>query len=281
MAETRLNIHVPPDATPKTTIDLIYASTLPEAPETFETSKELLSYANLHGLGSNRTEITSMAGLLNLLAEDKTHIGLSETGRAFAQLPEDAQADVLHVLLYTGWSSMKPTHFLPSWAYRQCCDYYWDAAQLNLTTAALDTLVNETISNARETFSQTNTAVDAVSFSRKSLTGVHKWLEALTPPVLTEKQFTRRAFCPPAALTLALGWAMEDLQAVEDADILLTPERQERLCRACLLEPSALDRALDWAAVTYPSIYSAPARSGVFGRTIRLKRRPTLQELVQ
>jgi hypothetical protein len=123
--------------------------------------------------------------------------------------------------------------------------------------------------------------VDAVSFSRKSLTGVHKWLEALTPPVLTEKQFTRRAFCPPAALTLALGWAMEDLQAVEDADILLTPERQERLCRACLLEPSALDRALDWAAVTYPSIYSAPARSGVFGRTIRLKRRPTLQELVQ
>jgi len=270
---------VPTDATPQTTVDLIYALTRDGSPVKFDTSKEMLDFASSVGI-STRSEIQTFATYLGLLEKNDTGIGLSESGRAFSQIHGDAQADVLHVLMYIGWSETAPLNFLPSWAYRRCCDTYWDAGGFEISSAFLDHLVEGTTSVARETFSDTDAAVDEVSFSRKSLSGIHKWLEPLNPPVLIEKRFKRRNFCPPAALSLALGWVIRDLRAIEDSDILLTPQKQEALCRICLLEPIALNRALDWAIVSYPNLYSQAARSGVFGRTIRLKHRPTLQDFI-
>jgi len=277
MASEKLAIHVRPGSTPQTIIRLTDA--MIQSGSRFASVKELLDFSNSLGLGTY-SEIKTSLVEFGFIDETKDGIILSDGGQDFTRISSDAQADVLHVLMYIGWSETAPLNFLPSWAYRRCCDTYWDAGGFEITSAFLDHLVEGTTSAARETFSNTGAAVDEVSFSRDSVRGIHKWLEPLNPPVLIEKRFKRRNFCPPAALSLALGWVIRDLRAIEDSDILLTPQKQEALCRICLLEPIALNRALDWAVVSYPNLYSQAARSGVFGRTIRLKHRPTLQDFI-
>src|SRR5690606_18800276 len=118
------------------------------------------------------------------------------------------------------------------------------------------------------------------------LTGAHKWMEALQPEVLEKsgreyRRFTRREFCPPELLIMAIGYILRDDPDATELDILLTPERRDALCQICLLEPSALDRALDWALPAFPTVISPGTTAGYYGRFVRLHKRPTFEDLIR
>ncbi len=51
------------------------------------------------------------------------------------------------------------------------------------------------------------------------------------------------------------------------------------LSRACLLEPTALDRALDWMLPLYPQVIEPGTHAGVYGRFVRLRKMPELSDL--
>jgi hypothetical protein len=226
---------------------------------------------------------------MGILSKVDGAIQLSRDGHAIARVREEARSDLLHFLIYTGWDRHRPLEFLQSWGYRNCCDRYWSAGEVQLTGAYLDRQVEETISVARETFTALNVgAFDEISFSRKSLNGAHRWLLALQPPVLhpnspdaKERTFRRRDFCPPELVVMALAWVLRDEAVVADVDILLTHEKREALCKVCLLSPESLDRVLDWAIPTFPKLLSPGTRAGAYGRFIRLRKIPTLEDVIR
>lgn len=47
----------------------------------------------------------------------------------------------------------------------------------------------------------------------------------------------------------------------------------------CLLEPAALDRALDWMLPLSPQVIEPGTRAGVYGRFVRLRKMPKLSDL--
>jgi len=81
-------------------------------------------------------------------------------------------------------------------------------------------------------------------------------------------------------LLLALGYVAQQTEAEIGIDLLLTPERREMLCHVCLLEPAALDRALDWMLPLYPQVIEPGTRAGVYGRFVRLHKMPELSDLI-
>ncbi|MBN1877088.1 MAG: hypothetical protein JXA33_22890 [Anaerolineae bacterium] len=119
-----------------------------------------------------------------------------------------------------------------------------------------------------------------MSLSKFSLVGATHWLKALTPPVIENDIFTRRHFCPPELALLALGWVGQATNGDLCIDFLLTPERRESLCRICLLDPSALDRVLDWTLPLYPTVVQPGTGAGVYGRFVRFLRWPELRDLL-
>lgn len=287
MAGIKLNIHIQPDANPDNvsrTIGLLASGT----DLTFPTQKDLLELLEENNIGS-RIELTSTATSMGILSKVDGAIQLSRDGHAIARVREEARGDLLHFLIYTGWDRRRPLEFLQSWGYRNCCDRYWSAGEVQLTGAYLDRQVEETISVARETFTALNVgAFDEISFSRKSLNGAHRWLLALQPPVLhpnnpdaRERTFRRRNFCPPELVVMALAWVLRDEAVVADVDILLTHEKREALCQVCLLSPESLDRVLDWAIPTFPKLLSPGTRAGAYGRFIRLRKIPTLEDVIR
>jgi hypothetical protein len=121
----------------------------------------------------------------------------------------------------------------------------------------------------------------SISFSTKSVRGVRKWLEALSPPVLEENVFTRRNFCHPELMLLAAAWVFQRTDADLGIDLLLTPARREAICRLCLLEPAALDRTLDWMLPTFPHIVVPGTTAGAYGRFLRFLKWPTFADLLR
>jgi len=287
MAGIKLNIHVQPDANSDNVLRTI--KLLASYPDlTFPTQKELLELLEENNIGS-RIELSSTALSMRILEKTDSSIQLSRDGHALAHVREEARGDLLHFLMYSGWDARRPLTFLQSWGYRNCCDRYWAAGEVQLTSAYLDRQVEETISQAREAFAAMNVGeFDEISFSRKSLTGAHKWLLALQPPVLhpdnpdaKDRTFRRRNFCPPELIALALAWVLRDETTVTSVDILLTPEKREALCKACLLSPEALDRVLDWAIPTFPALLSPGTRAGAYGRFVRLHKIPTIEDVIR
>jgi hypothetical protein len=63
------------------------------------------------------------------------------------------------------------------------------------------------------------------------------------------------------------------------ADLLLSPERRQALCRICLLEPTALDRALDRALPAFAALVEPGTRTGAYGRFLRIKAFPTIEAI--
>lgn len=287
MAATKLNIHVQPDANPENTLRML--STLYSNPELeFLSSKEMLEFLDEQGIGS-RTELTSTATSTGLLDKTSQNISLSALGQTFVRIREEVQSDLLHFLMYTGWDAKNSLNFLQSWGYRNCCDRYWALEEFQLTSSYLDRQVEETITEAREYFDALQVSdFDEVSFSRKSLTGVHKWLLALQPQILfpntheaKDRVFRRRDFCPPELVTLALAWVLRDESTITGIDILLTREKREALCKVCLITPEALDRVLDWAIPTFSSVISPGTSAGFYGRFVRLHKVPTFEDIVR
>lgn len=287
MASDKLAIHVLPDSNPQNVGEMILRLAA-ESDLQFASSKELVEYLRDEGVNANDW-VQSTSVSMGILAKMDGAIRLSSDGLALSRIREDVRGDLFHFLMYSGWDARHPLDFLQSWGYRNCCDRYWSAGEAHLSAAFLDRQVEETINEARDAFTAMNVReFDEISFSRKSLTGAHKWLLALQPQVLhpnspdaKDRTFRRRDFCPPELVVLALAWVLRDETNVTGVEILLTREKREALCKVCLLSPEALDRVLDWTIPTFPALISPGTRAGAYGRFVRLHKLPTVEDVIR
>lgn len=286
MALDQLAVHIVPDANPVNVNEMLQA--LKNEEHVFSLAKDLVEHLAEKGISSNSWVQLAAVGMGLLLDKEHGGLKLSDQGRAFVALREDVRSDILHFLMATGWDPARPTEFLPSWAYRACCDQYWSTATLTLTDAYLNRQVQDMVNATRAEFERMGVGpFKEISFSRKSLTGALKWLDALQPPVLSRSEerspyvFSRRSFCPPELLMLSLGHVWGNEVDVLDSELLLSREKREQICRLCLLDPDALDQTLDWALSIFPHLAEDGTSAGVYGRFIRLHKLPTLVDVVR
>jgi hypothetical protein len=283
MASIKLSIHIPHDnsAAPDTVLSLV--EELSSTPDrVFETSKELQEYLMEVRGTPNRSELVATARNLGILTESEHGLQITELGLALRKIRDDTRKDLLHFLMYSGWSENSPQSFLPCWAYRHICDEYWKMGEVDLSNNFLDQQVGETINIAHATFSSLSVGeFDEIAFSRQSIHGAHNWLEAVNPQVIEGKTFKRRTFCPPELLMMAISHVLEAEDNVLGIDILLTPDKRERISKICLLEPDSLDRVLDWTMPIFSNLITPGTTAGFYGRFIRLSRRPTLADMVR
>jgi hypothetical protein len=193
--------------------------------------------------------------------------------------------DLLHYFHYTLWSQTIPARHGFSWIYRQFTNLLWHANQTLADDTFLKPAVGELIGmvESEPVFADgigRSTRAGTVSLSTSSLVGALNWLAALQPPVITQQHFARRFFCPPELIVLALGWVARTSGGEIGIDMLLTPKRREALCMLCLLDPSALDRVVDWSLPLYSSILRPGTRAGAYGRFVRFVQWPQLANLV-
>ncbi len=271
MVEHHLTFHVPQEAEPGALIPLLEAINAEQMQ--FDTVASLLNFSQQHGLIS-RTEINIFANDCGLLQKDQTgSIVLSEKALLVLRLKPETRPDIIHYLVYSGWQIEKPFEKTVLWSYRQVVDLLWRQPGADIGKIA-NIIAEEIRNHIQDTFESDP------SFSPKSIRGVRKWLEALTPPVIENNIFTRRHFCPPELALLALGWVGQTAGGEVGVDLLLTPERREALCRVCLLDPAALDRVLDWTLPLYPTVVRPGTGAGVYGRFIRFLKWPELSDLL-
>lgn len=213
---------------------------------------------------------------------------LSPEGQALAQVCRQKPVlwgEILHFLHYTRWSPLEPTAHGFSWIYRQFTQLLWHANQVLVDDTFLKPAVGTLIGtveaeSAFATSIGSKTRAGTVSLSTSSLVGALNWLAALQPPVLNEQMFSRRFFCPPELMVLALGWVAQTSGSELGIDVLLSPERREALCMLCLLDPAALDRSIDWSLPLHAECIRPGTRAGSYGRFVRFVRWPQLADLV-
>jgi hypothetical protein len=272
MAGSRLTVHIPQEANPDALIPLL--NLMYEQKLSFPDVKTLVAFTKESGLGS-RSELQNFAAVCGLLQRnEKGHIALSRDGWVISRLKSDIKADLIHFLMYTGWKDSSKAN-TELWAYREIVDFLWFRADVEVLS--IGPSLNEEVRNkALEMF-----AAD-VSFSPKSIRGARKWLSAVTPPVIeSESTFSRRHFCPPELALLATGWVAQQTEGELEIDFLLTPERREMICKVCLLDPTALDRVLDWTLPLYPEVMVSGTSAGVYGRFLRLLKWPEMSDLLR
>ena len=285
---TSLTFHVPPDAGPDDTLALL--QTLDDNPDvSFETYKDLSAWAESnYGAGGRKNDAHKMAQIAGLLTRDgRTPTGdgasiitLTPLGRQLLSVRRERCFEVAHFILYTGWERHHGEAQGPLWSYRTICDTLWTHAEINVSE--MNRAITNTVSSQiDEEFPQHS---KDLSFGPKSVAGVIRWLERLEPPAVQQKVFRRRASCSAELMLLALGWVYRDVlpaagaDAGGPADLLLTAERREALCRVCLLDPAHLDRLLDWTVSVYPRYVGEGTRAGSLGRFLRLYRAPRLED---
>lgn len=280
MAATKLAVHIPTETEP-TNITQLTTLLSEHSDLAFSTGKGLQEFAGTIGL-STRQEIRIIAAQLGLLVNTGDSIALSDTGQIFAGLKDNIKSDILHFFFYTGWDKSAPLEFLPAWSYRVLSDDYWGQQEVVLDGDYLESRVQEIINRTEQYFHNLGVSeFEGVSFSRKSLNGLHKWLESLNPSVIEDGRFTRRAFCPPELLLLAVGYVLGGQDDAVEADLLLSREKREAICRVCLLDPNAFDRTLDWMLPIFPAVISPGTTAGFYGRFVRLHKLPELVDIVR
>lgn len=272
MVTKAVTVHVPPEAEPDKLIPLLNLMQVNSL--RFESVGELLAYTDEQGLG-RRSELHLFAEMCNLLEHDNSGtIQLTEEAQAIASARPEVKADLIHFQIYTSWNEQMPREKTESWAYRQVVNALWQRAPIGIQEVAY--LISEEV---------TNSAIDefdeSVSFSAKSVRGMRKWLEALSPPAIENNHFTRRSFCHPELLLLAIGHVAQTSQVELGIDMLLTPPRRETICRLCVLDPAALDRALDWMIPAYPAVVVPGTSSSTYGRFLRLHKWPSFADLAR
>lgn len=225
---------------------------------------------------------------LGLVSKTRGGYRLTDGGRALYSIgarKQEVAMELLHFLHYSLWDRANPLENTFSWSYRMYCESLFQRntcalslASMTLLTAELATLITES-----EMFGAhiRNTKKGAVSLSTNSLNGMNHWLRRLVPPVIENDTFTVRAFCSPELLLMAIGFVSRETQAEMGVDQLLSTERREAICKVCLLETNALDRALDWMLPLYPQVVQPGTRTGSYGRSIHLLYLPTLNDLLQ
>jgi hypothetical protein len=278
MATTQLAIHVPQEATPENVSAMLAA--IRDHQSTFKTVDDLLRFTVEEGIGG-RTEMQSIAQHMGLLHKSVEGITISSNGNLVIGLKEALRPEIFHFLFYTGWNRSEPRSFLPAWAYRQTTDRYWTEGTLELNSESANLAVADIIAQAETSFAELGVEdIEGISFSPKSLRGVRKWLEALTPPVIEKDTFSRRTFCSPELLLLAIGWAFHAEADPVGVPLLLSRDRREVICRLCLLDPNHFDRVLDWMLPRFPKVIESGDKAGFYGRSIRLRKMPTLEDIV-
>lgn len=278
MAAFQLAIHIPPEATPTNITTLLHA--LVENEIEFTSVDELIQFMMELDVG-NRTEIQAMAERIGVLDKQKNSIKVSSIGRLLTQFKPAIIPEILHYLIYTGWDENQPESFLPAWAYRSICDHYWEVSEFKISDESNERLVSEIILKAETTFATlVSGEIGDVSFSEKSLRGAKRWLDALNPPVIVKNVFSRRTFCPPELLLLAIGWLFRKEPDPIGVPLLLARPQREVLCRLCLLDPKFFDRTLDWLLPRFPKIILSEDKAGFYGRSIRLRKLPSLKDLI-
>lgn len=278
MAVEKLAIHVLPDSNPSNVSDLIYQ--LARTPDlSFKTNRELVEFMKNSGSKSNEW-MASTATKMGILSRTDHGPIITPTGIALARASRAILGDLLHFLLFTGWSEDEPFQFLQSWSYRQICERYWQQGRVGLSTEYKNRVASDITADALEWFSKYGDYSSA-SFGLKSIKGAHDWLAALRPPVLEGSTFTRRTFCPPELLVLAFGYVLRNEEGATEFDTLLSPGIRTAICQACLLDPVNLDKTLDWAMSVFPDLISPGTSAGSYGRFVRLHKLPTIEDIVR
>lgn len=272
MVTTSITAHIPEDAGPDKLLSLLVQMRIDDV--SFSSLSELKDYADEYGFG-RRPELPSFAKFCGFLQQDESgFVGLSEDGCILADVRPEVRGDIAHCRIYTLYDPVQPSINTESWAYQQVVNGFWQHSPVNVLSAH-DAVVEEASNTALELFGA------SISFSTKSVRGVRKWLEVLSPPVLEENVLTRRSFCHPELMLLATAWACQRSDADLGIDLLLTPARREAICRLCLLEPAALDRTLDWMLPTFAHIVVPGTTAGAYGRFLRFLKWPTLADLLR
>lgn len=195
----------------------------------------------------------------------------------------DLWGDLTHYLHYILWNIEPEPISGFSWTYQKFTDEVWTLGEFDLSVE-LKEAVATTLINLAEVDAKIDVEAlskNAVSLSRDSISGVITWLKSLVPPVFENDHFTRRSFCHPELLLLATGHVAQTSEVELGIDMLLTPPRREAICRLCVLDPAALDRALDWMIPAYPAVVVPGTSSSTYGRFLRLHKWPSFADLAR
>lgn len=281
MAPDKLLIHIRPDAYPEN-IGAFLHQISRHTDRYFDSVADMIDFAFEAGIKKDEGEsIAAMVQLLGLVLRDAEGVRITDKGLSFLQIREDVQNDVLHYLFYSIWSAGMPGTAIKSWSYRYNVDRYWHLQTVTLNSDNITRRVEEAHNDAEAAFAAIGISdLDPTSFGTKSLSAIHKWLASLKPPVIEDNAFSRRAFCAPELLLLALGWVVGQ-EGLPDTDVLLSHETREAICRVCLLEPTAFDRALDWMIPIFPQVIAPGTTAGFYGRFVRLHKLPELADVVR
>ncbi|MDQ2809986.1 MAG: hypothetical protein M3Z04_24160, partial [Chloroflexota bacterium] len=200
----KLTFHVAEDAGPHSLIPILETlATLP-APGPADSAGLYAAVQERYDLAP-RPEPLTLADHLRLLTRTPGY-ALTARGQAVVRARPPRQADLLHYLLYTAWDAADPAAFSDLWSYRVVCDDLWARQDVDLGTISKH-LVEDVIMHSQQVFAGvTGYNPNAVSFSGKSVRGVRKWLEALSPSVISTNHFSRRSTCSDKLLMLALGY---------------------------------------------------------------------------
>ena len=208
------------------------------------------------------------------LIEDKRLI-LTSLGKDIISLlhyKPSSWGEIMHILFYTRWTPFSETENCFSWSYRTLCDILWEAGSVTIDRGHLVSLISEL---AMERFNTTQ-----VSFSKDSVRGVLQWLQELQLAVLDRdsKVFNRRTFCPPESFILAVNYLYRSKEIDYQTNLLLDDEKQEIICKLCLLETTAFEATLEWATGQYPFLQWRS--NGGWGSYILLTRQPEIQDFL-
>lgn len=260
-----LTFHVPPDASPEVVRALfdVLASDGTSGISAAELKERVAGILSKQPRG----EALALMRDLGLVAHPSREVRLSAIGGILSKSPEST--DLIHGLSYCAWSAAEPERLSRMWTYRTVVDLLWEAAPANVSPMLKKHLVEDILARTEPVFAR-EAGFDAAraSIGPKSVDGVLRWLEALSPPVLRGRSIQRRQRCAPSLMALAVIAAVTRAGADLGADFRLGNEERGFLCRACFLEPSALDAMLEWTVQTQPHYVRWGTPNARYGRQV-------------
>jgi hypothetical protein len=106
------------------------------------------------------------------------------------------------------------------------------------------------------------------------------WLRTLDPPCFSNDDtiFSRRGFCPPELLLLAVDFVYREDKVPYSSNLLLNDEVRDDICRVCLLAPESFEEMLSWTLAQFDFLKRSVG--GGWGSYLLLSKKPELTDLV-
>lgn len=186
----------------------------------------------------------------------------------------DLFVDIVHCLQYALWDKRYPARHCFSWSYRLICQNLWSGGTRELTDIRRS-LASDIESQARHLFS-----LQEVVIGPKSVGGALLWLSELSPDVIdhAQERFGRRTFCAPEVFAMGVDFVYREREMDYGANLLLTDECRDEICKFCLLDPNGFDRVLEYAVIQFG--FLRKGIGGGWGRYLSLLRPPRLEDFV-